>query len=91
MTFLRRVEQFVHTPKWHEIEPPVDFVEQAYAAGLVPGTGTVRFYVEAGYTRATLNGTVGGRRQRFEGLGLTDEQAGQRLLAELRKASTTWT
>lgn len=85
MTFLRRYEQFVTKPGWSEIEVPRDFAEQAYAAGLQPGSATVKLYNERNHVVGVLDGIVHGVRVRMLTIGHNDASACEALLTRMKE------
>lgn len=86
MVLLRRPDQAIHTVGFAEDAPPPGFADAAYEAGLEPGSGVVRFYPEAGYVRATVDGIVAGARVHLRVLAGSDELAMSRLLEEIRRS-----
>lgn len=83
--FLRHPDQSVTPPGVERIEPPAGFADEAYAAGLEPGSGAVLLRQDRGSVLATLDGRIRGVRVRLRILGTDNRDACRRLLTQLRR------
>jgi len=80
---LRHPDQDVLPPGFEVIEPPRDFAEVAYAAGVEPGSGTIRLVQQGGSVLALIDATIRGVRVHLRALGETNDEALRGLTREL--------